>query len=172
MDIPDDAIQAGSLRHKLASSQRSASTQERLGEWIDIEDFASGTALAFASSEYVSLFDSLVRLSAGHSVGRKPHYPAVIRAFCKLYDDSLVVRVYLLPRVGPFGGWPSSVRREFEEVINKLLDRWEWTEDPAVEGKGDEFVFQNKVCHYQGNHRMLHEVLQYVAHLSLTLAGL
>lgn len=146
MDVPDSAAQAGSIRLQLASSEQSSSTEYRFAEWTEISNVGN-TPFAFSSPEHVSLFASLVKLSGGH-VGRQPHRRQIIHTYCKTYQDSLVVRVYVTPCVGPFDPLKASYRKDLEAVLGKLVRRWEWVDDEGQETDEEELVFGNKVCHH------------------------
>lgn len=143
MDVLDSAAQAGSIRLQLASSEQSSSNQDRFAEWTEISN-VSDTPITFARSVDVSLFASLVRLSAGQ-VGRRPHRRPIIHAYCKTYRDSLVVRVHLTPCVGPFDPLKASFRKDLEAVLGKLVRRWEWVVDADQGMEEEELVFGNKV---------------------------
>lgn len=137
----ESAAQAGSIQLRFASP--SSNTQERFVEWTEIANVADSPFI-FASSEDVSLCTSLVRLSKSH-VGRQPHIRNLIHARCKMYQDSLVVRVYLTPCVGPFDPLKASFRKDLEAVLHRLVRRWEWAEVADQVMEEEEFVFGNKV---------------------------
>jgi hypothetical protein len=144
MDVPESAAQAGSIRLRLDTSQQSSSNQDRIVESTEISNVAV-SPFVFSSSEDVSLFTSLVRLSKSQ-VGRQPYRRNVIHATCKTYQDSLIVRVYLTPCVGPFDPLKASFRKDVEAVLAKLVRRWEWDEEDEIMEE-EKSVFGNKVWH-------------------------
>lgn len=143
IDVPDEAVQAGSIQLNLVSSPPSTIALNQLVGWTDLGNDFFNDFSQLVAPESVHIWDSLVRLCKSR-IGQKPHQLPPIYAYCKSYQISLVVRVYLTPWGGRFQPHKSEVWRHLEKVLLQLVNRWKWEEDEVVEGTAVR-IFENKV---------------------------
>jgi hypothetical protein len=142
MDVPEEAVQGGSIRLNLLCPPPGQTAPSPLRDWTDVESVPLNDPLQLFSLDSVPIWDSLLRLT-GSRIGQAPHQLPPIYAYCKSYQDSLVVRVFLTPWGGRFHPLKPAVWRDLEKVLMRLVDRWEWEGDEMVDG--ETLIFENKV---------------------------
>lgn len=142
MNVPEEAVQAGSIRLNLLSPPPGQTYPNQLVDWTDIEDVPLHDPSQLFALESVPIWDSLLRLTRSR-IGKVPHQMPTIYAYCKSYYDSLVVRVFLTPWGGRFHPLKPAVWRDLEKVLMRLVDRWEWEGDEK--GDVEALIFENKV---------------------------
>jgi hypothetical protein len=142
MDVPEEAVQAGSIRLHLDSPPPGQTYPNQLVDWTDIESVPLNDPLQLFSSDSVPIWESLLRLTRSR-IGQAPHQMPTIYAFCKSYQNSLVVRVFLTPWGGRFHPLKPAVWRDLEKVLMRLVNRWGWEEDEMVDA--ETLIFENKV---------------------------
>jgi hypothetical protein len=142
MNVPEEAVQAGSIRLNLLSPPPGQTAPSPLLDWTDIEDVPLHDPSQLFVVDSVPIWESLLRLTRSR-IGQAPHQMPTIYAFCKSYQNSLVVRVFLTPWGGRFHPLKAAVWRDLEKVLMRLVGRWEWEEDEMVDG--ETLIFENKV---------------------------
>jgi hypothetical protein len=142
MDVPEEAVQAGSIRLNLLSPPPGQTYPNQLVDWTDIDSVPLHDPSQLFSLESVPIWDSLLRLTRSR-IGQVPHQLPPIYAYCKAHQDSLVVRVFLTPWGGRFHPLKSALWRDLEKVLMKLVDRWEYEGNEMVDA--ETLIFENKV---------------------------